>query len=322
MSYQRPPSSELDFALAQILLEAASMEPKEPGEPVTAEELAVFVEGHAETTLGSKRHSQIICQLSRDDDLYTSWLELNELYHAEPAEIAEESAATAALRKQQGTQAIPSKPARSPSNKPTLSEWFADLFKPQMAFAAILSAVATATLFSAITPDHTDSPTLGVTEGDDLPVKAQIEQYDADSDAHKAANALADWFDCLAIQGQSGTQLCYSQTMGLQHWMISSEGGTVSAIEAPIAADRIINAQLAMPLLAVSYQTSGISGIGVFKLEANNQSFDLQTLYEDYSDPGGFFDDLQLSPTRLTYNKVSGSGTKQAKQFVYEGEHQ
>jgi len=309
MTNNQTPFSKQDFALAHLLVDTALVETEEVGDPASAEELAIFVEGSAEATLGQLRTQQIIYQLSQNQELYDHWLDL--------CEFRESIQQEATTRKAQNTGAQIN--SSQPASIASISKWFVELLRPQPVFAALLGAIVTAALFTIVGSEPSEPPALAVTEGDQLPVKARMDSVDdAGQRTEYISNNLVEWFHCSSQQQQSHPIICYSKSAELQHWLAVLDGGLFKAIPPPVEATRITGIKLSDPLLAIEYLLPAKTALSVFKVTIENQQIALQQVYEDNTAPGGFFEAVNVTATTVTYDKVTSAGAKESKQYAYK----
>lgn len=309
MTNKQTPFSKQDFALAHLLVDTARVDTEEVGDPVSAEELAVFVEGSAGATLGQLRTQQIIYQLSQNQELYDHWLDLCDFQEA----IQQQ--ATAQKAQQTSAQINSSQPA----GIAVIARWLTGLLRPQPVFAALLGAIVTAALFTVIGPEPSETPALAVNEGDQLPVKARMDSVDDSGQPAKTMqDSLAEWFHCSGQQQQDHLIICYSKTPGLQHWLAISQGGLLKAVPPPVEATRITGVNLSDPLLTIEYLGSNKTVLSVFRVTSENQQIALQQVFEDNTAPGGYFEAINVTPTTVTYDKITSAGTKESKQYAYK----
>jgi hypothetical protein len=293
--------SHKDHALGVMLAECADLERSDPGEPVTTEELAVLVEGKADSLLGHARRQQIITQLAQDSELYEQWLALSELYQLDEHPIIEPK----------------EKPSTLDSPLSGLIDRVVDFFSPKVlvtAFSVTLALVLSRDLWD---PVDTTPPPLVVQNGDPLPEKASRGDVSHQPVSASSSEEITKRIVCHDIGVEKQTALCYSNTPLRQHWFLFQPPYHITALTPLVDADNLISVQSLGSMLLLEYKQSSLSKLSLLALDITGQELSSRILHEDQV-ADGFFDELRLQSDRLEYSVLTPGATPESRQFLYE----
>ena len=227
------PNKNEEHALAELAIHSAHSQQADHGEPATHEELALMAEGK----LTKARREQVLEQLNVNNELYRTWIGLQEVYQADSPAVEPEK--------------VKPKFVSSDSLIEKLSQWFNELFTFPVGAATAFGLVAGLAIGLGLL-DKQNSQSLdgevAFNEAFNAPEKAS--NYRAPASVSKEqepmvqytsdmTDRLNDAFNCVSVAPAFDGSLCVSETENKQHWLLLSNEGMVQALESPIQAGLI-----------------------------------------------------------------------------------
>ena len=304
---QKAPIDEIrDYAIGYLLIDFATLDPKDVGSAVSDEELSVFVEPNAKDHLGEHRCQQILTQISQNKDLYQRWLLL--------IQSAQLDGPFATLHPaEQNTVNVHSIDEQTFAWKLSLHS----ILKPRlnMAAAALLIAFTSVATHWLSKQNSTRSsatpPILAVNPGEELPRKASQSHIDSagTTDKTDASQRLLSRLKCSSSDDTEATQVCFSTTKDKQHWFLV-QNADIKAVTAPIEASKINSVQINAHAMLVEYSYQKAFKLALFSLKPNYPAWTPKLLHKD-SIESGYFEQIQLSANKLVYQRRLKDGEPQ-----------
>lgn len=298
----------MQHALASLLLNLGEVDKPLDGPRATDEEIAMLAEPDAEIRLGKLRYDQLLAQISSDEKLYRSWLMLAESRELDgdfqpEANVAEVTAPLSGHQKHL---------AQEQSSRPfaaVLLDWWQSLFQPGWSFASAAGFAGVGFLAAYVTVGQLHRDEAATHSGHDIPFRANRETSGDISQLNRDFE-IANYLQCEpVVTAEREITICYSATAGRQHWF-AIENAQLSALPAPIQADKIVSLRSVDSLLLTEYVEGNHFKLALDSIDRDEEAIRFNRVYQDVLSEG-FFDSIQLDSTMLRYvKKVEGSAAK------------
>ena len=300
MSDHEPPMNRQDFALANTLLNCSERPDLPVGEPAHPEEIALLVEGKAESVLGSSRVKQLFTQLDSDPALYQTWLQLMESQELDG----------------EFTPQLESTHSQSWWKRTGWLDKLSAIAFPQPAFAValVLCVLSSLVTWSAMRLTAPVQQPLVMADPRALDNKASLSSVgDHATQEVDLGTAIAGIMRCTPALDTTKPELCYTNTAQVQHWFLMDSTGVIP-VPSPVAAEKIGGVKRFKNNILVEYVKHDQFALAYFSVKSTSPTFDLKLEYED-TIAEGYFDNVVLDDSGLRYERVQTD--RETKQVTF-----